>query len=542
MPIKITQKPDILVFSTGESILSIGVILTENADIIQENKLLREQVEHLLTVKEELAEVQSRFQALSQATFEAVFISEKGICIEANQAAATIFGYSHAELIGIFGTDVIAPECHKLVRNNILSGSEEPYEAVGLRKDGSRFPCEIQGRMFEYKGNQVRATVLRDISYQVEIQQRLQQSQKLEALGTLAGGIAHDFNNLLTIILGQVDLLNFHPLTPEFQSSVDAIGRAGNRASALIKQLLTFSKQEPLQLDPINLNTVIKDMRDMLQRLISEDITLKFDLCHTDLVILSDASQLEQIVFNLVTNARDAIHSNSEKHAAKTILIKTQANHQGNVILEVTDTGTGIDKEQQTKIFDPFFTTKTPSRGTGLGLATVYGIVKNNGGSISLTSGKKSGTTFNVSWPGTDHQPWVFSETASAELKHSSGNILVVEDDPDVLEVTATGLRGSGFSVDIARTAQLAMELVGRKNKIYDVLITDEIMPGISGLELISWMRVRSSETSFILMSGHTFDRIPATSSLPADVGFQPKPFSTHELVELITKQRLSPS
>lgn len=372
---------------------------------------LEHKVSRLEAVEAALAAGEERFRALSEATFEAIFISDQGICIEANSSASRMFGYTHDELIGIFGSDVIAPEAKDLVKRNMLAGLEEPYEAVAVRKDGSTFPCEIQGRMFDYQGKRVRVTALRDISKRVAAQESLQQARKLEAIGLLAGGVAHDFNNLVTVIQGNAALvLERTDLAEDARRRLQNIHQTSRRAVSLIAQLLAIGRREPMDRRPTDLNRLILDLGEILDRLIDEDIEIEKDLGAGVPAILADPTQFERLLINLVANARDAIRAQGPVTDRKLIRIRTRRATPEEVaaallvdspahpfvVLTITDTGVGMTPQELAQAYDPFYTTKDRSRGAGLGLASSYGIVQQNGGTIRAVSTPGQGTTFAI--------------------------------------------------------------------------------------------------------------------------------------------------
>jgi PAS domain S-box-containing protein len=358
--------------------------------------------------EETLRESEERFRQLSEAANEGIAIHEGGRILEANQALAAMYGYELADVLGKHASELAAPESRELVLHNIRSGYEKPYEALGLRKEGTTFAVEIHGKAVPYRGRLVRVTVIRDLSERKHLEAQLRQAQKMEALGRLAGGVAHDFNNLLTVISGYSDMLlsdleSGHLL----HGHAAAINNAAARATTLTRQLLAFSRREVLQPTVLDLNAVVTETGKMLQRLIGEDIALVTTLEPALGRVNADRGQLEQVLLNLTVNARDAMPQGGQLtfETANVELGEADAPWRVGVIpgryvrLAVRDTGIGMDAATQSHLFEPFFTTKEPGKGTGLGLATVYGIVTQSGGHIKVDSTYGRGTTFRMYLP-----------------------------------------------------------------------------------------------------------------------------------------------
>ena len=368
------------------------------------------------TAEEKLKESEERFRILEEASFEGILVHDQGKILDANQRLGGMFGYSLSEIIDTPFLQLIAPESRPLVIRKIEEGFTGYYEAKGLRKDGTIFPFETQGRYIKYNGKQYRVKTIRDITERIQAQEllertqaQLHQAQRMESIGQLAGGIAHDFNNLLTAIIGYGELATLR-LQPgdAVSNDIDEILKAAMRAANLTHQLLAFSRKQLLQPKVINLNNSVKDMDSLLQRLIGEDIELVSSLDPDLGLTLIDPGQFEQVILNLAVNARDAMPKGG-KLTIETANIELDGNYQSQhglklvsgryVMLAVSDNGTGMDEEIRSKIFDPFFTTKEVGKGTGLGLATVYGIVSQSGGYIFVYSEIGIGTSFKIYLP-----------------------------------------------------------------------------------------------------------------------------------------------
>ena len=388
------------------------------------------------------------------------------------------------------------------------------------------------------------AKVTRDITARRETQQHLEharealfQSKKMEAIGQLAGGISHDFNNLLTVINGYAALLREnlseeHPL----RDGLVAIGRAGERAAALTRQLLAFSRKQVLQPRVLNLNDLVADIRSMLQRLIREDIELITILDPTLRNTEADPTQMEQVVMNLVINARDAIESNGKitietRHAAPAEAMSPAMPSGAHVVLSVRDSGKGMDPNVMGRIFEPFFTTKEKGRGTGLGLPTVYGIVKQSGGHIAVESTLGVGTEFRVYLPAaraaeadSGHE-----EAAPETREPGEGTILLVEDDAAVREFISSVLCDLGYRVLTAEDGEHAAEVSAAFDGPIDLLISDVVMPLMSGYELARILAARRDGLKVLYLSGYSEDTF-ADGALKPFTRLLPKPFSPQKL------------
>jgi signal transduction histidine kinase/ActR/RegA family two-component response regulator len=373
-----------------------------------------------------------------------------------------------------------------------------------------------------------------------ETQGQLEQAQKMDAIGRLAGGVAHDFNNLLTVILGRTDIL-LHPLKPEdpMRRGIELIQRTAGRAADLTRQLLAFSRKQVLEPVVLDLSAVTTDMKDMLGRLIGEDIALLTTPTPGLGRVKADRGQVEQVVMNLAVNARDAMPQGGR-------LILETANvdlddeyvrrHVGarpgpHVMLAVSDTGTGIPREIQAQIFEPFFTTKEQGKGTGLGLATVYGIVKQSGGYIEVDSEPRQGTTFRIYLPRLEAAVTVDRSVRPAAAAGGTETILLVEDEEGVRELARDILRASGYTVLEARNGAEALLLCERHQGPLDMLLTDVVMPRMSGRELAERLAPLRPELSVLYMSGYTDDAVIRHGVLAAGTAFLQKPFTPAALV-----------
>jgi CheY-like chemotaxis protein len=364
----------------------------------------------------------------------------------------------------------------------------------------------------------------------------------MEAVGRLAGGVAHDFNNLLTVIEGYCGLSlqemnEKHPLYKHTQE----ILRAAERASSLTGQLLAFSRKQFLQPRVLQLNEVVQKMEKMLRRLIGEDIELSTVFDTSLGSVLADLNQVEQVILNLAVNARDAMPRGGKltiKTANVTVDQKSSFRNRvleagEYVMLAISDNGCGMTDEVKAHLFEPFFTTKGLGKGTGLGLATCYGIICQSGGDIRVYSESNSGTTFKIYLPRTDATPEPMADTDSRSLPGGTESILVVEDDPAVRKLAVVILRGRGYRVQEAGNAFEALELI-RKDSKTDLVITDVIMPQMSGKELHDQIKDQLPQTRVLLMSGYTDDALAHHGILDDGLSFLEKPFSPARLARKV--------
>ena len=386
--------------------------------------------------------------------------------------------------------------------------------------------------------------ITEDITDARELEDQLRQAQKMEAVGRLAGGVAHDFNNVMTVILGySAVLLQELSQNSSARYFVQEIQRAGERCAALTGQLLAFSRKQMLHPVSLDLHRVIRDLMALLKSLIGEHVTIVLQLDPSPRWVKADAVQLEQVLLNLAVNARDAMPHGGTLTIDTSQVLPHEVWGPGHdsrttrtyVRLRVHDTGTGIDPATKTKIFEPFFTTKPPGRGTGLGLSTVYGIVHQSGGTISVESAVGQGTTMTVFLPEVV-QPHIALPPASAATEHKTGTeiILLVEDEPSVRLLTQHILRTHGYTVHEAEDGFQALDLIRRNTLHIDLLITDLVMPGMNGKELAMRLRGHFGDLKVLYMSGYS-DNPPVTGAeSQGPTTFLQKPFSPEDLIRLV--------
>jgi PAS domain S-box-containing protein len=500
-----------------------------------------------------LKESEERFKTLHNASFGGIAIHDKGIILDCNQGLSEITGYSMAELIGMDGLLLIAEKSKDAVMNNILSGYEKPYESFGLHKSGKEYPLRIEARAMPYKGKTVRTVEFRDITEQKQaekerekLQAQLIQAQKMESVGRLAGGVAHDYNNALSVIIGFTELA-IDEVDPDgiVRENLDEVFSAAKRAADITRQLLAFARKQTIAPKVLDLNENVESMLKMLRRLIGEDIDLAWLPKAGLWPVKVDPSQIDQILANLSVNARDAIQNVGR------ISIETEncildeiycAEHTGFVpgefvLLSVSDNGCGMGKDILDNIFEPFFTTKDMDKGTGLGLATVYGIVKQNNGFINVYSEPGQGTTVKIYLPRHVGKVKNNLKEISAVIPSGHGEtILLVEDDLSILKLARNILEGLDYIVLTAGTPGKGIGLAEKYDGEIHLLVTDVIMPEMNGRELSERLQLLYPDIKHMFMSGYTADVIAHHGVLNEGVRFIQKPFSRIDLAISVRK------
>jgi two-component system cell cycle sensor histidine kinase/response regulator CckA len=460
-----------------------------------------------------------------------------------NRTGLRMMGYTLEEVRGRKVYEMLDPASRQRSQEMLeakLRGSSltTVYEAELLTRSGARLPVEIATRLIYKDGRPIGAQgICRDMTERRALEERLRQGQKMEAVGRLAGGVAHDFNNLLTVIQGYSEILinGLDPGDSKYHEAQE-INRAAERAAALTSQLLTFSRQKVLAPKVIDLNEVVANMDKLLQRLVGEDIDFVTVLASHLGRIQADASQIEQVIMNLVVNARDALTRGGRLTIETANADLPQESHGvpegAYVVLRVSDTGVGMDEYTKSRIFEPFFTTKEAGKGTGLGLSTVYGIVQQSDGFIHVESAPQSGTTFHVYFPrliGPEKE-----EMKSKDMGHSpqSGNetILLVEDEDGVRGLVKLVLKSKGYHVLEAADGEEAERVCREYQGKIHLLLTDVVLKQISGRELAQRLMALRPEMRPIYMSGYTDDQVVHRGVQARDTAFLQKPFTNQEL------------
>jgi PAS domain S-box-containing protein len=420
------------------------------------------------------------------------------------------------------------------------------FECQAYRKDGSKMWVCANVRAISKNGVVVRYEGMNeDVTQRKVLEDQLRQAQKMEAVGQLAGGIAHDFNNTLSIITGYSDLLQMKlPLGDPAHKHAKEITKAGHRAAALIRQLLAFSRKQVIQPVVLDLNAATREFEKMMHHLIAEDIEITFKRSPDLGRVKMDPGQVEQILMNLAVNARDAMPRGGRLciETANVELDETYAHQNVNVspgpyvMLSVSDTGCGMDEKTQLHIFEPFFTTKEAGKGTGLGLSTVYGIVKQNVGHIRAYSALGKGTTFRLYLPRLDDAAKLSLPPLAVEtIRLGTETILVVEDEEPLRMLARICLESNGYSVLDAPNAAAALELAKKHGGRIDLLLTDVVMPGMSGRDLAKRLTAQRG-VKVLYMSGYNNDLIDHHGILDRDTVLLEKPFTLTELLAQVSK------
>jgi two-component system cell cycle sensor histidine kinase/response regulator CckA len=488
------------------------------------------------------------YRELFERSADAILMIDGETFVDCNQATVDMLRYKNkAELLQTHPSE-LSPELQPDGRASFEKANEmmaiafekgsHRFEWEHMRADGEVFPVEVLLTAVPRGDGHILHCVWRDITDRKRLEMELRQAQKMEAIGKLTGGIAHDFNNLLVSILGHAELLKLELRGSEkSRHRVDEIHRAGKRAAALVGQLLTFSRKQVLQPRVLDLNAVLVDLDSMLARLLGEDIQIETRTIAGALCVKADPGQLEQMIMNLATNARDAMPEGGTL-TFETSEIVVSGPRPGDLprlkngpyaVLSVTDTGVGMPRHVIDKIFDPFFTTKERGKGTGLGLSTVYGLAKQSGGDVTVQSEPGQGTQFRIFLPVTNEplEPLTGGQATESEVSPGgTETVLVVEDEPSVGSLIESVLTGKGYKVLRAANGEEALDLVATCELDFDLLLTDVVMPRMGGPELAKELRRSRPELKVLFASGYTDNALTKRGALDEGVDLLQKPFS----------------
>ncbi len=494
--------------------------------------------------------------AIEKSPIFVIITDPKGTIEYANRQASEITGYRQNELIGrLFRYDefsVFPKEMFKSLWSTLETEDNWHSEfEMNLKNDKKIF---VSATVFPIKNESDEVVnfigMLEDRTDQRKLREQLSQAQKMETVGRLTGGIAHDFNNLLTVINGYSELAStIKTKDKKVHEYFRAIFRAGERASDLVRQLLAFTRKQSAEIKVVNLNTMIQDLTKMMARLIGKDIQIKTELDPQLPYIKADPVQIEQILINLVVNARDALNENRTGNSERKIIIATKAvsfdhasakattdmKNGDYVLFSVSDTGSGMPEDVKDKIFEPFFTTKETGKGTGLGLATVYGIVEQNNGKIEVLSELNKGTQFNIYWPAvdiTEDSVELQKETFVPAVGHK--HVLIVDDDEEVRALASEMLQALNYQVTEANNGKQALHLLKEASCKPDLIITDLIMPEMDGIEFANKTKQILPDVKFLYASGFAGDRFKTNSKSEIEELFIQKPYTLHALGQKI--------
>jgi PAS domain S-box-containing protein len=489
-----------------------------------------------MPAKQLFQDKERKFQLLFEDHPQPMLVTDPAerIILEANATAATLYGYTREQLRGMSLDTVVVSE-----ENSEASGSSARHRT----SSGRGIDVEVAQHAIEFGGRAAELAIVTDVTGRRHLEEQLRQAQKMESVGMLAGGVAHDFNNLLTIISGYSQLIMnaLQPGDPNHYAA-EQILKAGERAATLTQQLLAFSRRQVLQPRVLDLNKLVTALSTMLRRLIGEDIDLQLVLRPDLGMVSADPGQIEQVLMNLVVNARDAMPKGGtvtietanveldESYSGRHLAVKPGPYAQ----IAVSDNGGGMDEATQARLFEPFFTTKGVGRGTGLGLSTVFGIVKQSGGNLDVYSVPNRGTSVKVYLPRIEQPATVEAESRRRQVASGSETVLLVEDDEMVRHLVSETLVRAGYKVMDTSDPLEARRLSDSYQGPIHLLIADVVMPKVSGRELAEELRARRNGMKVLYMSGYTDHAIVNTGILRKEVAFLQKPFTPTALTEKV--------
>lgn len=502
----------------------------------------------LLATNEQLRESESRYRSMVDRALYGIYCcNESGRILDANPAMVRMLGYAdRQELLDLMSVQQIYcdPADHRALMEKLRErGSVEGLEVQWKKRDGGAIITRLSGNLADSGGGGREIEMIAEnVTAQRALEEQLRQAQKMEAVGKLAGGIAHDFNNLLTVIKGHCELLHSELRSGDSaRKEVEGVIRAADRAVALTRQLLAFSRRQLLTFKVLDLNSVVTSMERLLGRLVGENIQLTTALAPLLGLVKADPHQIEQVIMNLAVNARDAMPTGGKLRIATSNLELREQQRRGEillnpgsyVVLSVSDTGHGMDTETLSRAFEPFYTTKEQGKGTGLGLSTVYGIVKQSGGDIWIESEPEKGATFHIAFPMI--QEGAASRTVSLRIepppRKATETVLIVEDEDDVREIASAMLRHKGYRVLAASCAADASEICTAHNDVIHLLLTDVVLRDTNGPDLARKLTSLRPEMKVLYMSGYTDDVVLQHGIRDSQVTFLSKPFTRDELI-----------
>jgi len=495
----------------------------------------------------ELHESEQWHRSLFENATDGIIVLDKNsIIVNANDKACEMHGFTRESLIGAHIKLLVGDSDKDTITRKtrrILDGESLVFEAKNNKKDGTTIYVEISSKAITIGNEVFIQSFYRDITEKKKFQEHVLQSQKMESIGVLAGGIAHDFNNILTAILGHTDLIRrFAVLNEKATRSLNVIEDASRRAGRMISKLLGFARKSKYERTPINLNDVVYETIKLLEQVFKKSIDLSVELDNRLPLIQGDVNQMEQVIMNFLVNARDAMPNGGR------IVIKTQARTvvkgmpdvppyvpPGEYVqISVSDTGTGIPEDIKNKIFEPFFTTKEQGKGTGLGLSMVYGAINDHQGYLSVESTLGVGSVFTVFLPAA--APATVSGTKEAtSLGSGKQTLLIVDDEQDILDIMRDSLENQGYKVFASSDSTVAIDIYRRIFNDVALVITDIVMPGIDGRELIRQIKVINPDVKVLAISGYT-KYVGEKEDIKDIDGFLQKPFESYYLLSVVKR------
>jgi PAS domain S-box-containing protein len=535
----------------GDEVPELFVLIVTLALIAISTRMLTGDLSRSLSrARESEGRYRGIFAGIQDTYYE---IDDKGTILEISPSGEQLLKERRENLIGrSFEAYYVDPVDHTGMIAALRSrGRVENHESVLADTEGNEHLVLISASRLEGDDERFVGSI-RDITTRRELEERLSQAQKMESIGTLAGGIAHDFNNLLTVINGhsELALMKLQAARQDVEPDMEAVRAAGIRAAELTAQLLTFSRRQVVQPEILDLNVIVGNLQRVIKPLLGEDITIDFDLAGDLPPILADSGQIEQVFINLLANARDAINqAPADKHSRR-IGVTTSLFEgvpacvtgeivpaaRGYISLSVSDTGAGMDPEVRRRIFEPFFTTK--EQGTGLGMATVYGIARQNNACIEIESREGEGSTITVYWP-VSEGVILAPALHDGEIPRGFGSILVVEDEEAVRQVASEALSANGYTVTEADNGQQALQLLDKQQ--FNLIITDIVMPVMGGQDLADEVRKKNPSAKILFVSGYSEDRIGNSRDSAPDAPLLRKPYTIGSLLMTVRSMLVGP-
>ncbi len=534
-------------FISLAALLGTVMLLMANSAFLKST--VRRRTAQLKTSLESLQESEARYRALFEGAAEGILVAdiETKQFIYANPAICRMLGYTQEELIQMHTADIHPAESLDRITADLeaqMHGEKLPAAEIKcLRKDAGIVYADITTAPIVVDGRKCSVGFFADVTQRKKLEEQFNQAQKLEAVGQLAGGVAHDFNNILTAQLGYCDLMkrrlkDADPVTADLAQ----IKICAERAATLTRQLLAFSRKQTLEPKVLNLNTIVTNIEKMLKRLIGEHIEFVTVLSDGLGSVKADPARIEQVIMNLAVNARDAMPQGGRLtiETANVVLDENYAREHvdaaagPHVMLAISDNGCGMDEQTKRRLFEPFFTTKSVGKGTGLGLATVYGIVKQSGGNIWVYSEPGEGTTFKIFLPRVEAAPAQPAEHGTMAARGKGELILVVEDEAALRDIFTRMIENLGYRVKVAANGVEAITMIEQEGLRPDLLITDVVMPKMGGRELVERLSRIQPGLKALYTSGHASSSFIDHTGLDPGVPFLQKPFSSDELAEKI--------
>jgi two-component system cell cycle sensor histidine kinase/response regulator CckA len=494
-----------------------------------------------------LASSEERYRLLFEASPLPMWVYDADTLrfLAVNEAAVRHYGYTRAEFLSMTIKDIRPPEDVDGLLADLRSkggpGSPMPGVWRHQTKDGTVIDVEITAGRVIMEGRRAALVLSHDVTERRRLEERLTQAEKMEAIGRLAGGVAHDFNNLLTVISGYAELLLARPETTG-REQLGEIAHAAEQAAALTRQLLAFSRRQVLHPRVLDLDAIVAGMEPMVRRIIGDDVNVGVRLAGDLPAVEADQAQLERVILNLAANARDAMPDGG-RLTIETAAVELDEDYIAsrgdgtpgpNVLLAVSDTGVGMSEDVQRHLFEPFFTTKAPGAGTGLGLATVFGVVKQSGGSIYVYSEEGRGTTFKIYLPAAPGQVDADSAGGDWAAEHGSETIVLVEDDESVRNLVQVMLESKGYNVLAAAGAQEAEQLCADRAGEVDLLLSDVVMPEVNGRVLAERLATVTPSLRVLFMSGYSDEAVYRHGEISPDASFIEKPFTDRTLARKV--------